>query len=237
MKTKFSIKAIAYLGITAAAVAGLSGSQELVPLNQSAMEAHADGHMHGHEGLTWPPQPRGITNSVIHSNLAQENIDRGKHKIRMDDLERIVKADAGAKRSLGVKHTRITLIDKVDKHNGKVVNHLVYFNRDRNETVEIEFQNKKIQKVSTKPASEYQPEITDEEITEAAELARAHFLNQGHAKVAGLKAFGILAYTPEGVGFDSRVLYISFHEHDDAPPQLMAWVDLTNQLIIKAREE
>ena len=156
----------------------------------------------------------------------------------MDRLEKKAKTDPWAKQALGNRFKRIKLIDKEDEKNGKVVSQMVFFSRDKNATVVVEFDNEEIRAINQTFAWDYQPEITDEEVTEAAELARNYFLNQGHAKIAGLKAYGILAYKPEGKGFfDSRVLYVSFHKHDDAPPELAAWVDLTNRLILKSREE
>lgn len=201
--------------------------------------AGAAGHAHDHEGLTWPPQPRGISNIVIHSGLERELKERPLERSRMDRLERKARDNARAKGALGNRFTRVTVIDKEDKRRRRSSSEMVFFSRDRNATVKVEFdKNEQVQAVSSVPAWEYQPEITDEETAEAAALAATHFLSQGFAQIAGLKAFGILAYRPEGVGFfDSRVLYISFHEHDDAPPEFVAWVDLTKQLVLKARKD
>jgi hypothetical protein len=119
------------------------------------------------------------------------------------------------------------------------VSQLVLFSHDANATVEVGFDSEeKIKTVTFTPARDYQPEITDEEIKEAADLARKYFIRQGFKRIAGLQAYGILAYKPEGTGFfETRVIYVSFHKHDDAPPQLIAWVDLTNQQILQVREE
>lgn len=240
MKIGATVTVIAAWSIAVAAFTGLVGGQE-IPSSVAPPEAVAPlGLQHNHEGLTWPPQPRGITNVVIHSSAEREKIDGDLERARMDRLERKAATDPRASRALGNTFTPVTVIDKEDdKTSGKVISQMVFFSRDNNATVEVEFDsNEEIQAVKSIPASEYQPEVTDGEIAEAAELARAYFLNQGIAKVAGLKAYGILAYKPEGVGFfDTRVIYVSFHKHDDAPPELAAWVDLTNQLILKARQE
>jgi len=130
--------------------------------------------------------------------------------------------------------------DDIDeKQTGKAVSQLEFFNHETNATVTIGFDTEEqIAQVGTTPAEQYQPEITVEEIDEAAQIARAYFRRHGQKRIAKLKAYGLLAYKPEGLGFfDARVLYISFHKHDDAPPELMAWVDLTNQRVLKAREE
>ena len=157
----------------------------------------------------------------------------------MDRLERKARTHPEANRALGNRSTRITVIDREDKTTGKKTTQLVFFSRDKNATVEVDFDNEQIQTVRSIPAWEYQPEITDEEATEAAELARTYFLNQGFAKAGSMIAYSILTYKPRaskpaGAGFfDTRVLYVSFHQHHDAPPEFAAWVDLTNQLILK----
>jgi hypothetical protein len=175
---------------------------------------------------------------VVHSNVEQEKQERAIARGRMDRLEGKAKANPEANRALGTHFTRITVIDKKDKRTGKVVSQMVFFSRENNGTVEVEFDGETIQAIKSIPAREYQPEITDEEIEEAAQLARTYFLNQGLARIAGLKAYGILAYKPEGLGFfDTRVLYVTFHQDDDSPPEFAAWVDLTQQLILKTRTE
>src|SRR5262245_4307100 len=164
-----------------------------------------------HEGLTWPPQPPGITNVVIRSNIEEEKKDLALAKVRSDRLEAKAKTTPEVQRALGKQYTRITVIDSENKETGTVITQLVFFSREHNATVEVTIDKKeKIQAVNSIPAQEYQPEITDEEIAEATALARAYFRSQGF-RIDGLKAYGILAYKPQGVGFfDSRVLYVSF---------------------------
>ena len=225
------------LSIAAMVFTDFSASQQTPSADPSGAVA-SPGHRHSHEGLTWPPQPRGITNVVVRSNIAEEKKDRALEKARIDRLETKAKTTPEAKRALGKQSTPITVIDSEDKETRTVNRQLVFFSREHNATVEVEFdKNEKVQAVNSIPAQEYQPEITDEEIKEATALARSYFRSQGF-RIAGLKAYGILAYKPEGVGFfDSRVLYISFHKGDDDPPELSAWVDLTNQRILQTLGE
>lgn len=206
-------------------------------------------HRHNHEGLTWPPTPRGIANVVVHSDAKKDENERSIKRSRRDRLgQKAERAVLG----LGNRFTHVTVIDREDKidsedrddknkklkNTDRVVSRLISFSHDRNATVEVGFDAKEnIEAVTFTPASEYQPEVTDEEIEEAKKLARNYFRSQGK-RIAGLRGYGILAYRPEGNGFYSdRVLYVSFHKDDDAPPQLMAWVDLTNQRILQVREE
>lgn len=207
---------------------------------------HRHSHNHPHDGLTWPPQPRGLTNIVLHSSVAEENQGQARKQARLDRLEYKAKGDVRAIHGLGNRYTHVTIIDQDDdkedrdvKGQPTVVSRLVSFSHEKNATVEVGFDaDERIVSVSTTPAKDYQPEITDEEVKEAEQLARKHFTRQGSKRVAGLQAFGILAYKPEGTGFyDTRVIYVSFHKDNDSPPELMAWVDLTNQRILHVREE
>lgn len=218
----------------------LLGSQEL-PWTNQAEAGPRHSHNHSHEGVTWPPQPRGISNVVLHSNVTEEVFDRARKRTRMDRLEQKTRADMRAVYGLGNRFTRVAVVDQDDKEDTDetVVSRLVYFSHEKNATVEVGFDaDEKLETVTVTPAKDYQPEITDEEIKDAEKLARKYFIRHGFKRIAGLRAYGILAYKPEGTGFyDTRVIYVSFQKDDDAPPQLMAWVDLTNQQILEVREE
>jgi hypothetical protein len=225
------------------------GSQELPWINQAeaaspAVQRHS--HNHPHDGLTWPPQPRGIGNVVLHSDVTAEKNEKTGKQARFDRLEQRAKGDMRAVQRLGNRFTRVTIIDQEDdkedrdeKGRPTVVSRLVLFSHENNATVEVGFDAKEqIVTVSTTPAQAYQPEITDEEIKDAEKLARKYFIRQGFKRIARLQAFGILAYKPEGTGFyDTRVIYISFHKDNDSPPVLTAWVDLTNEQVLEVREE
>lgn len=201
--------------------------------------AHGDAHdaASQHEGLTWPPQPIGITDVVDHSENENALRSASMSTSRIDSLEAIAKTSA--KRALGNRFTRVGLIDKLDEKSGNVVSStLVFFSHDKNTTVEVEFANDKFRSVKSTPAAKYQPEITDAEAELAQQMARNYFIKKGNTNINNLNAYSILAYKPEGAGFyDARVIYVTFHDNDDSPPELMAWVDLTHQRVIKAREE
>ena len=254
------------LGMTAGAAAVtvlvLAGSHEL-PWTDPAEAVSPAPHHHNHEGLTWPPQPRGITNATIFSTATASSTLRGSAAILGGDddarermqarLDRLEQKAQRAVMGLGTRVTRGQVLEPDGKPardertetaqaaepRSRVTQQLVLFSHERKATVEVGFDAEEtIEAVTFIPANEYQPDLTDEEITDAAHLARTYFLRQGFHRVAGLRAYGILAYKPEGTGFyDTRVVYISFHPHDDAPPQLMAWVDLTTQRILQIREE
>lgn len=197
--------------------------------------AHGDEH---HENKTWPPQPTGIDDVIDYSNEASEQSMSALGFTRMQVLDYSAKLDPRCKKALGKRYTQVAMIDKQDEKTGKVVGStLIYFSHDKNKTVEIEFANNKVKNVKSTPARKYQPEITDEEAIQAQDLARNYFLDKGITTINELKAYSILAYKPEVGFYDTRVIYVTFHEHDDAPPQYRAWVDLTHQTIIKTGEE
>lgn len=199
---------------------------------------HPTGHVHDHGTQTWPPQPVGITNVVPLGQPDDEGARTTAQKLRADALERVAVLRAGLRGALGTRFSRAGLIEDVDKSGRPLPPRLVYFSHSRNATVEVTLDGQRVQSIKSTPASEYQPEITDAETAEAAGLARAWFLARGEARVRDLEAFGILAYQPTGSGFyPTRVIYVSFHQDSDAPPEYVAWVDLTRQRVLKARQE
>jgi hypothetical protein len=199
---------------------------------------HATAHVHDHGNQTWPPQSPGNKGVVDFSDPGIEQVRRLKLKQRFAEIEKRAAARADFQHAVGRKFSRISIVDEEDKTGNARNSRFTYFSYDTNATVEVLFDGTSVRSVNTRAASEYQPEITDEEIAAATELARTHFLSLGRTRVQELKGYGILAYRPEGKGFyESRVIYISFHANDDAPPEFVAWVDLTNQTIVKAREE
>ncbi|MEZ4622887.1 MAG: hypothetical protein R2867_46335 [Caldilineaceae bacterium] len=70
-------------------------------------------------------------------------------------------------------------------------------------------------------------------------MARAYFAAQGETHVYELRGFVIMAYQPQGTtGFyDSRVLYVTFHESLEERPEYVAWVDLSHETVRKAFQE
>ncbi|MBK7234869.1 MAG: hypothetical protein IPI02_04255 [Sterolibacteriaceae bacterium] len=203
---------------------------------------HPTAHVHDHGDQTWPPQPRGIEDVVDFSQPGFQEARRLKRQQRFNELEQRSAARTDFQGALGRRFTRIAVVDEEDKTGKARGSRFTYFSRSNNATVEVRFDGARVSSLKSIPASEYQPEITDEEIAEATALARNHFLGLGQtridARIPVLKGYGILAYRREGKGFyDGRVIYVSFHADDDAPPEFMAWVDLTKQTVMKTREE
>jgi hypothetical protein len=233
--TRSSCPAVALaVGLLLAATA-----QAHSPVDPATIDVgHPTGHVHDHGNLTWPPQPKNITNVVPLSQPGDEGPATTVQKLRADLLERVALARSGLRKALGARYSRAALIEDTDKSGAAVPARLVYFSHSKNATVEVTLDGQKVRSVKTVAASEYQPEITDAETAEAASIARAHFKSLGQDRVTQLQAFGILAYQPTGSGFyPTRVVYVSFHVDSDAPPEYVAWVDLTGQRVLRSRQE
>jgi hypothetical protein len=209
------------------------------PVDPAAIKpGHPTGHVHDHGDETWPPQPRGMTNVVTFSDPAGEARANRILRNRAEQQERFAEGRADVQLALGTRHTRPFIEEEDDKNAPSGLSRLVYFSHSNNVTVAVTMDSQKFRSITRISPSDYQPEITDEETAEAAEIARSYFLTAGKDRVASLQPFGILAYRPVGKGFyDTRVLYISFHQDNDSPPEFVAWVDLTQRRVIRAREE
>ena len=199
---------------------------------------HPTGHVHDHGNQTWPPQPPGMQNAVPLSNQATERSLAQVRKTRSAARERLAVARADVRQALGARYTEAKVIEGRDKSGVEQPSRLVYFSHSTNRTVEVTVDGQQVRSVRTIQPAEYQPEITDAEAADAEGIARAHFAAGGQTRVAALKAFAILAYQPSGKGFyPTRVLYLSFHRNSDAPPEYVAWVDLTQRRVLRSRQE
>ena len=199
---------------------------------------HPTGHVHDHGNQTWPPQPPGMQNAVPLSNAASERPLAQARKSRSAARERLAVGRADVRRALGSRYTEAKVIEGRDKSGAERPSRLVYFSHSQNRTVEVTVDGQQVRSVRSIQPAVYQPEITDAEAADAEGIARAHFAAGGQARVAALKAFAILAYQPTGTGFyPTRVLYLSFHRNADAPPEYVAWVDLTQRRVLRSRQE
>ena len=199
---------------------------------------HPTGHVHDHANQTWPPQPPGMQNAVTLNSPATERSLAQARQTRAASRERLAAARADVRQALGARHTQAQLIEGRDKSGAELPSRLMYFSHSQNRTVEVTVDGQQVRRVRSIQPVVYQPEINDAEAAEAEGIARAHFAAGGQARVAALQAFAILAYQPSGKGFyPTRVLYISFHRNSDAPPEYVAWVDLTERRVLRSRQE
>ena len=210
------------------------------PVDPADVEAgHPTGHVHDRADQTWPPQPRGIRNVTILSSPGRAERDAELRQRRVTDRSRIALARADVRQALGRRYSSPDLVESGGKRaEADGVARLMYFSYDDNTTVEVTVDSKQVRGLRKIRASDYQPDVTDGEITQAEAIARQDFSDRGMVRVANLQAYGILAYLPQGKGFyATRVIYVSFHLNDDAPPEYAAWVDMTNRRVLRIREE
>lgn len=224
------------LGLLLVAAAGPAwadeGSAGVVP-------GHPTGHVHDRADQTWPPQPRGLRYEVPLSNPANAQRTAELRRRSLKEQARIALARPEVQRALGRRYSPPELVESGAKGAaGDGDTRLVYFSHENNRTVEVALDRNRVRSVRQIPPTEYQPDVTDEEIASAEVIARRHFSDGGKPRVAALQAYGILAYLPQGRGFyPTRVIYLTFHEADDSSPEFAAWVDLTRQRVIRTREE
>ncbi|GMW05312.1 MAG: hypothetical protein QY320_03545 [Gammaproteobacteria bacterium] len=218
-----------------AALAWIAPAGAHTPLDPAIVaEGHPTAHTQDHGDMIWPPQPRGITNVTSRADTGDRaRLAKAQEKLAAA-LERVALVGPDVRQALGNRYTRIAVQQHAGKDGTPAEPVLVYFSHATNSTVEVAMDRQRVRSVHRVSAAEYQPEITDEEVTEAEGIARSHFAGLGEERVAQLEAFGILAYKPTGSGFyDTRVLYISFHPDNDSFPEYAAWVDLTNRRVIR----
>jgi hypothetical protein len=220
------------------AVATPEGSDTTAP------NENGDGHNHIHvPGVplldSWPPQPVGLTDVKWVSDVPTDEIMAAQ--LQDDQAETIALASSAVRAALGDDYVHSATIRnhaKTAAAAGKAPAevHVAYFSYSHNATVEVLVVEDQVKSVQTLDAATYQPEPTRQERTRAIAVARAHFLAQGETRVNELRGFVIQAYRSAGAtGFyDTRVLYVTFHESLEERPEYLAWVDLSNQAVIKA---
>lgn len=213
--------------------------------NQLANDDHNRIHHHASEHLNrsrfaalgdeWPPQPKSMRNIVW--NDISPVLDRMAELRANND---VALRNAQVQDALGERFAYIGTEEMARKGNmGRTDVRNTYFSHTYNQTIEVMVEQNQVTDIRTMDASEYQPPLAQEEIDEAIEIARAYFAEQGVARVAELQGFTILTYPGEGEGIfhNNRIGYVSFHPDSDTPPEFVAWVDLTEQVVVESREE
>lgn len=112
----------------------------------------------------------------------------------------------------------------------------MWFSRSTNQTVIVvsDAAGARPSKVSTVPAGDMQPDLTDEEDEMAIELARTFWAAEGDKRIDALEGFSIWALREDGRVYDVRMAYVSFHRTREHEPELITWVDLTNMTVVRS---
>lgn len=210
---------------------------------------HNNGHdrVHRHEsgensrsrfaalGEEWPPQPKSMRDIVFNSteelqNRIAERRANSQVALRDDRVHEV----------LGERFVYIdteVLARKGNMGRTDVLN--TYFSHTFNHTVQVTVEQNQVTDILTLDAAEYQPPLAPEEVTEAITIARAYFGARSISRVAELEGFTILTFPGQdgGAFHTNRIGYVSFSPDADSNPEFVAWVDLTNQVVVESREE
>ena len=118
-------------------------------------------------------------------------------------------------------------------------NRVTYFSYTQRSTVEALVSDGQVSDFTSTPAAEYQPSLIPAEVTQAVTIVLDTLQSVSHPRVSVLKGFGILAIPSDGprAFFAHRVVYVSFHTREDARPEYVAWVDITDRSVVESWEE
>jgi len=193
----------------------------------------------------WPPAPQSADTPLI-SQAAPAISNRSASAVEVtgaplaETAERMelrpeVIAELGDRYSLitAAHPPAPTATDKlaVDSHRIE----LVWFSRTNNQSVLATVIDGGLTELSTLPAAEGQPAFSDEEHARAIQLATEHWRAEIGARVDDLVAFSIPELREDGTVHDVRMAYVTMHADARAVPELLTWVDLTNEEIVNAR--
>ncbi len=186
----------------------------------------------------WPPQPRGI--EAVAFQESATSLDEALANTAAQEAVRILAESTPIAPLLGERYSflgRVSLASKENQHDTREV--LTFFSQSANRTVEVTVDDGEIHAVEQITPEVYQPPLATDEVQAAVALARNHWLAADGGRVASFKGFGILAFRDEGDSgfYDSRVVYVTFHEHIDGRPEYIAYVDLSSKTILESWEE
>lgn len=190
---------------------------------------------------SWPPQPEHLVDVTWLPGEASATVRAAQ--VQAAQAEAAVLNEATVQAALGERFVRSTTITNQPKGaaaagsaGAQATTQVVFFSYTRNATIEVTVQEGEITEIKELPAAVYQPEPTTSEKAHAISLARLYFRTAGHQRILQLNGYVIQAYEPEGTtGFyNARVLYVTFHADITSRPEFGAWVDLTNEGVIKS---
>ncbi|MEE9345719.1 MAG: hypothetical protein V3U88_08940 [Methylococcales bacterium] len=195
---------------------------------------HPDSDRFTRIGSEWPPQPKGRENVVW---LQQSTTSQASRSINnTETIDSLLSTQ-----DIPELGDRFTFVGTQSSPTQTSMN---YFSHSNNSTVEVKVSQGEIESVEMIDPSEYQPPLTVEEVKEAVDIARTALFQNGFNNIQQLQGYGILAFKPASEintgdhGFyDTRVAYISFHQDINARPEFIAWVDLTNRVVIKSQQD
>lgn len=193
----------------------------------------------------WPPAPQTATTPLVGETVdpADESAPLGRNAARSD---RTVEAELLALRpeiaaELGDRYSLLsalhpaapTATDKLAVATD--VTEITWFSRSMNQTVRVTVKANAVTDIATIPAGEAQQQLSAEEHDLAVALAADHWRGEIGSDIDDLIGFSIFGLREDGSINDVRMAYVSFHDGPRALPELLTWVDLTNEQVVDAR--
>lgn len=207
--------------------------------NHSSNHKHLDVNRFTKIGDNWPPQSKNMENIVW---LRDSRVVRSNSISNVGEIEKTLSTANVSE--LGDQFTFVSTTLADEKSSSSSEKTTTFFSHSNNTTVEVRTDQGSIKEVVQISPSQYQPPLTVEEVKDAVKIARESLQDDGFSRIRQLKGYGILAFKPlselasgETGFYDTRVAYVSFHEHIDARPEFIAWVDLTEGSVLKSRED
>lgn len=212
----------------------------------------SDGHIdHEHVGIghiphngrfttnngqvnSWPPQVKYIDDVVWHTAAAEVHASQVTIE---ESIAQTALQDENVLDRLGERYTFIDTAPIREKwQEGNSGHKVTFFSYSNNITIEVIVQDGIIASIDTFAPADYQPPLRQNEVEEAADIARQYWLDQGNNRVNELRGFTIQTFVTEGEGgyYNSRMTYVSFHVDEISVPELLTWVDLTTQTVVRA---
>ena len=184
----------------------------------------------------FPPQPMSIENVRV-ENSGQRT---ARAAIAQERANALPDQSADVQLALGDRYTYIGqefLNMKGDRNNSQVRH--TYFSHSKNVTIEVLMDQESVRAIHPIAPDRYQPPLTESEMAEAIQIARRTLLDEGITQIADLEGHTILALPTDGNSafFNHRIGYVSFHRNVDVGPEYVAWVDLTDQVVVESRED
>lgn len=223
------------------------GNEQIVGNEQAANSENDHDHLHiGHipengrfttndgQAMSWPPQVKYAKDVVWDTNAEQI---AASQLTELDAVAVVASSNAEFSALLGERFMFISAKPIQKKWQEIVQGYKVtYFSYSNNITIEALITDEEVDDIITYTAAEYQPPLRQNEVDEAIVIARQYWQGQGNSRVNELQGFTIQTFKTDGGGgfYDTRMSYVSFHLNETAKPELLTWVDLTNQTVLRA---
>ncbi len=184
----------------------------------------------------FPPQPKSMENIRAEQSGAQ----MARAATARERADASARQSADVQLALGDRYAYIGqefLGVKGDRNNSQVRH--TYFSHSKNATIEVLMDQESVRTIHSIAPNIYQPPLTETEVAEAIQIARRALRAEGITQIADLEGHTILALPTDGNSafFNHRIGYVSFHRNVDVGPEYVAWVDLTDQVVVESRED